>query len=100
MSQEIEEKREHLEALKAFLRSSAYIGYLTAIQTEINENCAAQVAIIPDNLADIVELIKLKGEHRCLTESLTRFEDARTRLSDRIDEMVEAELESATTSKR
>lgn len=100
MSLDIQLRREHLASLDAFLKSPAFEGYRNAVQVELELNAAAQVAIVPDSLANIVELLQLKGEHRCLTERLTMFEDARVSLSDRIDEMVEAELLNATTTKK
>ena len=97
---EVDKKREHLKALDDFLASDAFTGHQAALREEIRQNEQAQVAIVPDSLSNIVELLQLKGEHRCLTERLTVFEDARVSLSDRIDEMVEAELSNAQEVKK
>lgn len=97
---DLKTKRDHLKALETFMGTVAYEGHQAALVREIELNEEAQVAIVPDSLADIVELLQLKGEHRCLTARLTVFEDARVSLSDRIDEMVEAELQNATETKK
>jgi hypothetical protein len=99
-NEDLQKKRQHLKSLIAFIESPAYLGYVSAVRVDIQANKDAQVAITPDNLPDIVELLQLKGELRCLESRLTMFEDARTKLERRIDEMVEAELESATETKK
>ena len=99
MSQEVEAKRKHLAAIDAFIESPAYTGYLAARKQELRDNEDAQVAIVPDSLSNIIELIQLKGEHRYLESTITMFEDARVSLGRRIDEMVEAELQNATERK-
>jgi hypothetical protein len=100
VSEELTKKRKHLEALDAFLVSPAHEGYKIAIQAEIEANKDAQVAITPDSIRDFVELCQQKGELRLLESELTRFEDARAVLGNRIDEMVEAELSSSSETKK
>lgn len=100
MSQELIDKRKHLEALEAFVRSPAHQGYISAVCAEIEANKEAQVAIVPDSIANFVELCQQKGELRCLESRLTMFEDARVSLERRIDEIAEAELENATETKK
>lgn len=100
MSIEVEAKRKHLAAIDAFIESPAYTGYLAARKLELRENEEAQVAIVPDSLSNLVELIQLKGEHRYIESTLTMFEDARVSLNDRIDEMVETELSNATETRK
>lgn len=97
---DVDKRREHLKALDEFLKSPAFTGHQLALAHEISLNEQAQVAMVPDSLSNIVELLQLKGEHRCLTERLTVFEDARVSLSKRIDEMVEAEIQNATEVKK
>lgn len=97
---DVDRIREHLAALDAFMVSPAYTGHQAALKEEIRLNEQAQVAIVPDSLSNIVELLQLKGEHRCLTERLGVFEDARVSLSDRIDEIVETEIQNATETKK
>jgi hypothetical protein len=99
MSQDLTEKKRHLEALEVFLKSPAHIGYVIAIEHEIQETTDSILAIVPDTLQDYAEELQLRGELRCLRQSLTRFEDARVNLKDRIDEIAEAELENATQVK-
>ena len=97
---DIDKKREHLRALDDFLASDAFVGHQAAVRQEIRDNEQSQIAIVPDSLRNIVELLQLKGEHRCLTERLTVVEDARVSLSARIDAMVEAELQNASEVKK
>lgn len=99
MSEEVETKKKHLAAIDAFVASPAYEGYLAARRLELKDNAEAQVAIVPDSLSDLVELIQLKGERRYIEATLTMFEDARVSLERRIDEMVEAELQNANERK-
>jgi hypothetical protein len=99
MSQDLKEKREHLEALETFIKSPAHIGYVTAISCEIREISDSILAITPDTLMDYAEEMQLRGELRCLKQSLTKFEDARVSLKDRIDEIAEAELQNANIVK-
>ena len=100
MSTEVEKKREHLEAIEAFMVSPAFLGYKEAVEYEIQLVKDAIVAITPDNFENFVELCQQKGELRCLESRLTMFEDARVSLESRIDEMVEAELQNATETKK
>lgn len=99
MSQDVREMREHLEALETFIASPAHMGYVTAVSHEIREAQDSILAIVPDTLQDYAEEMQLRGELRCLQQSLTKFEDARVSLKARIDETVEAELENATMVK-
>ena len=100
MSEELDQKRKHLAALELFLVSPAHEGYKAAVTAEIEANKNAQVAITPDSISNFVELCQQKGELRCLESRLTMFEDARVSLSARVDEIVEAELEDATETKK
>jgi hypothetical protein len=93
---DLQEKKKHLEALEEFLASPAHIGYVVAIEHEIREITDSIIAITPDNLADYAEEMQLRGELRLLKTEVQRFEDARTSLKARIDEIAETELESAT----
>jgi hypothetical protein len=100
MSQDLEDKKQHLKALEEFIKSPAHEGYLMAVEKEIDDTRNAIVAITPDSLSNFVEELQLRGELRCLESRLTMFGEARVALSDRIDEMVEAELTDATNTKR
>jgi len=100
MSQEIEAKKKHLAAIDAFIASPAYPAYVAAVGLEIKQTKESIVAITPDSISNFVEEIQLRGELRCLESRLTMFEDARVSLNDRIDEMVEAELQNATETKK
>jgi hypothetical protein len=99
MSQNLKEKSEHLEALEAFLKSPAHIGYVIAIKQEIQEVTDSILAITPDTLMDYAEEMQLRGELRLLRMEIQRFEDARVNLKARIDEIAETELENATIVK-
>jgi hypothetical protein len=100
MSLEVDKKKLHLQALKSFMASPAYMGYLDGINADIALNEKAQVDMPLTKIEDLVELLQLKGEHRCLEQSRTLFEDARANLSKRIDDMVEAELQNADQTKK
>jgi hypothetical protein len=100
MSQDLEDKRRHLKALEEFIKSPAHEGYLAAVEREIEDTKDAILAVTPDSLRDFVEELQLRGELRCLESRLTMFGEARVALSDRIDEMVEAEITDATNTKR
>ncbi len=100
MSQELESKHQHLEALKAFLMSPAYIGYLAAIDVEIEASKNTIVTIPPTTPENTAELLMEHGELRCLEADKTRFEDARVSLEKLIDEMAEQEMQNATETKK
>lgn len=100
MSAELTEKRKHLETLKTFLQSPAYVGYLAAIDIEIERAKNTIVTIAPISREDTATLLMEHGELRCLEGDKTRFEDARVSLEAQIDEMAELELKNATETKK
>jgi hypothetical protein len=100
VSQELEAKRKHLESLETFLDSPAYRGYAAAVKQDILDTKELIIATVPDSFENLSNELLLRGELRCLEVRLTMFEEARTTLKDRIDEIAERELQSATTTKK
>ena len=99
MSKELDDKKQHLESLETFLRSPAHKGFVASVKFDIGQTENAIVMNDPLTRADEIENFKLRGELRCLQQMLTTFEDARVTLKDRINEIVERELENATNQK-
>lgn len=100
MSDELKKKREHLASLEDFLQSPAFTGYKAAIKYDIETTKSEIIAIEPLGLGDMIEEFKLRGELRCLEQMQTIFEDARVNLKNRVDELAEAEIQSATETKK
>ena len=99
MSQEIKEKQAHLEALETFLASPAHIGFVLAREHDIRELKDAILMVEPDDRRSEIEGFKLRGELRFAEQMVKTFEDARVSLKDRIDEMVERELQERDNTK-
>ena len=97
MSEELKKKQEHLASLEDFLQTPAFLGFKVGVREDIQRTIASIISIDPLKFEDFVEELKLRGELRNLEMMETVFEDARAKLKARIDEMAEAELESATT---
>jgi hypothetical protein len=99
MSQEVKEKQKHLEALEAFLTSPAHIGFVIAREHDIRTLKDAILMVEPVNRELEIEGFKLRGELRYAEQMIKTFEDARVSLKERIDEMVERELEERVNTK-
>jgi hypothetical protein len=99
MSQELENKKRHLEALEHFLKSPAHAGFVAARHHDIKELNEAIVLVEPVDRVTEIEGFKLRGELRYAEQIVKTFEDARVTLKDRIDEMVEAELQAREQTK-
>ena len=99
MSQDVEDKKKHLEALEEFLRSPAHAGFVAATLHEIKGLQEAIVLLDPDTPETVAESFKLRGELRYAERMVTTFEDARVSLKERIDEMVERQLEEREIAK-
>ena len=93
MSQELENKKKHLQVLEDFLKSPAHKGFVAAREYDIKTLKDAILVVEPVDLATEIEGFKLRGELRYAKQMVETFEDARVTLKDRIDEMVEAELQ-------
>ena len=100
MSQELQDKKKHLERLEVFLQSPAHKGYKDAVLFDIEATKAGILAVEPITVGDSAEHFKLRGELRLLEQMLTTFEDARVTLKKRIDEIVERTIENATEQKK
>jgi hypothetical protein len=96
MSEELRTKQEHLAALEDFLQSRVFLGYKSGLQEDRRRTIASIISIDPLRFEDFVEELKLRGELRCLEQMETVFEDARSTLKARIDEMAEVELQTAS----
>ena len=93
MSQEIVDKKKHLVALEAFLASPAHIGFVLAREHDVRELKDALLMVEPIDRPSEIEGFKLRGELRYAEQMVKTFEDARVSLKERIDEMVERELQ-------
>lgn len=100
MSEELDAKKRHLESLEMFLKSPAHKGFVAAMNYDIAATRDAIIAVDPRNREDEIECFKLRGELRALEARVTMFEDARVTLKDRIDELVERDIQNATTTKK
>jgi hypothetical protein len=106
-----QEKERHLAALETFLKTEAYIGYRAAREQELAEIGEAIISRtlsiggtkIDDQIVpspnDFCEILRLAGEYRSQQEMLETFENARTTLKQRIDEIVERENEVSDRKK-
>jgi hypothetical protein len=93
MSQEIEDKKKHLAALEDFLRSPAHKGFVAAREHDVQSLLDAILLVEPEDRVTEIEGFKLRGELRYARQMIKTFEDARVSLKERIDEMVERELQ-------
>jgi hypothetical protein len=98
MSKEIEDKKKHLAALEEFISSPAHHGFLLARGHDITELKDA-ILVEPIDRESEIEGFKLRGELRYAQQMIKTFEDARVSLKDRIDEMVERELQERVNTK-
>lgn len=96
---DVTEKKKHLEALEAFLASPAHIGFVAAREHDIRILKDAILAVEPVDRESEIEGFKLRGELRYAEQMVKTFEDARVSLKDRIDEMVERELQERVNTK-
>lgn len=94
MSQEIESKKRHLEALETFLKGPAHKGFVAAREWDIKVLKESILMIEPVDRESEIEGFKLRGELRCMEQMVKTFEEARVTLKARIDEMVETELQA------
>jgi hypothetical protein len=94
MSQEIEDKKKHLVVLEEFLKSPAHKGFVAAREHDIATLKESILLVEPTDRMSEIEGFKLRGELRYAEMMVKTFEDARVTLKDRIDEMVEAELQA------
>jgi hypothetical protein len=95
----LSEKQKHLEALEAFLDSPAHNGFVVARAHDIQLLKESILMVEPEDRASEIEGFKLRGELRYAEQMVKTFEDARVSLKDRIDEMVERELEERVNTK-
>ena len=100
MSEELKKRQEHLASLEDFLQSPAFLGFKSGVAEDIRRTRDAIVSIDPLKIEDFVEECKLRGELRNLEMMENVFEEARATLKSRIDEMAEAEIESAHNAKQ
>jgi hypothetical protein len=96
---DLAEKRKHLEALEEFLASPAHIGFVLAREHDIRILTDAILSVEPVDRETEIEGFKLRGELRYAEQMVKTFEDARVSLKDRIDEMVERELQERVNTK-
>lgn len=96
---DLSEKRKHLEALETFLASPAHIGFVAAREHDIRELKDAILMVEPEDRRSEIDGFKLRGELRYAEQMVKTFEDARVSLKDRIDEMVERELQERVNTK-
>ena len=99
MSEEIVAKKKHLEALESFLSSPAHKGFVSAREYDIGIIRESILMLEPVDRASEIEGFKLRGELRYAEQMVKTFEDARVSLKERIDEMVERELEERVNTK-
>jgi hypothetical protein len=94
MSQEVEAKKKHLEALESFIKSPAHRGFVAAREYDIKSLKESILIVEPVDRETEIEGFKLRGELRYAEQMVKTFEDARVTLKDQIDEMVELELQA------
>lgn len=99
MSIEVQNMKEHLAALTVFLASPAHTGYVEARKFEIETTKEEILRTLPDSSTNISLVLQAHGRMDYLNEALTTFEDAARTLKKRIDEKVEEENNSGTTTK-
>ena len=99
MSQSVEEKKKHLEALEKFIESPAHAGFVTARNRDIEMLKEAILTVEPIDRESEIEGFKLRGELRYAEQMVETFEDARVSLKERIDEMVERQLQERDIAK-
>lgn len=99
MSQEIEDKKKHLVALEVFLASPAHKGFVAAREHDVRMLEEAILTVEPEDRETEIEGFKLRGELRYAKQMVKTFEDARVSLKERIDEMVERELQERANIK-
>lgn len=93
------EKQEHLSELEGFLRGPVFRGWLAGLRQDIAFTEAQVLALDPITREDEIEILKLRGELRRMQSQITTFEDAASTLKDEINEMLESEAKSGTTTK-
>lgn len=99
MSAEVEKLQKHLEALEAFMASEAHIGYLSARDEEIRLIEQRILMTPPITEMDRAVVLLAHGELDSQTEMKKTFEDARTTLKKRIDDLVESENSGESETK-
>lgn len=99
MSPEVKKLSDHLTALRVFIASPAHEGFVTARTDEIKAVRERICTILPDSQLNVALLNQAHGELDCLEEIISTFEDAALVLKARIDEKVERENQSGTTTK-
>lgn len=99
MTSEVKRLQEHLDALEAFMASTAYAGYVAAREQEVSD--IEQRILMTPPIEEGQRSIQLMafGELDSQKEMVKTFEDARLTLKARIDEAVERENEQAATTK-
>jgi hypothetical protein len=97
---ELQKKKEHLEALEAFMNSIAYEGYKAALNVDIETTKELIIQTPPVSFENFAKELLLRGELINLESRISMFEDARVTLERRIDEMAETEIQNATTTKK
>jgi hypothetical protein len=100
VSKEIEDKKKHLAALEEMLAGPVHIGFVIAREHDIRTLKDAILMNDPDDRRSEIEGFKLRGELRYAEQMVKTFEDARVSLKDRIDEMVERELQERVNVKQ
>ena len=70
------------------------MGFVAGMEHDIRELEVAILMVEPVDRESEIEGFKLRGELRHAKQMVKTFEDARVTLKDRIDEMVEAELQA------
>lgn len=96
---DLSEKQKHLEALETFLSSPAHIGFVAAREHDIRLLKDTILMVEPIDRETEIEGFKLRGELRYAEQMVKTFEDARVSLKDRIDEIVERELQERDNTK-
>jgi uncharacterized protein YneF (UPF0154 family) len=99
MTDEIKRLEEHLTALDAFIVSPAHAGYLLARDAEISDIEQRILSTPPISQDAIAVVLMAFGELDCQKEMKQTFEDARATLKARLDEAIDRDNESATTTR-
>ena len=91
-SEELNNAKEHLASLEAFVRSRAHVGFIAARNEELRQLEEAMLEVDPVTREDEIEQCKLRGERRCLKSMLGIFTTAVEDLKDRIADLEDEEM--------
>lgn len=83
--------QKHLKSLEAFMLTPAFKGFKVGKQEEINRLQEQILQSEPTDLPQILKLLDLKSQYKVNLEFLSTFEDARTSLEAKIEQLLDLE---------